>query len=138
MNKLALTDKEQYPDESILAQILQQFFPLYQEVVQQLQEKGIEITWQYYNDGKAWLGKLIWKKKNLGWLHVYHSAFKITVYFTEKYRTGVMDLDIPQDIKDTFQKATPSGKLIPLTLPIEQEQDVTYLLLLTDYKKKCR
>ncbi|WP_298109814.1 DUF3788 family protein [uncultured Bacteroides sp.] len=136
--KLILTNKEEYPDDSVLERVLQQSYPMYRQMLQQLQAGGIEVAWNYYNDGKAWLGKLMWKKKNLGWLHVYSGMFRITIYFTEKYKPGVIGLDIPQNIKDGFLQASPSGKLIPLTLPIAQEQDLAVLLCLTEYKKKCR
>lgn len=138
MNELILTNKEEYPDDYVLERVLQQSYPMYRQMLQQLQAGGIEVAWNYYNDGKVWLGKLMWKKKNLGWLHVYSGMFRIAIYFTEKYRPGVIELDIPQNIKDGFLQASPSGKLIPLTLPIAQEQDLAVLLCLTEYKKKCR
>lgn len=83
MKSLALTDKNKQPDDRLLEQVLQQMFTLYQQLRQQLRESEIEIMWNYYNDGKAWLGKLMWRKKNLGWVHVYDQAFRIVVFFTE-------------------------------------------------------
>lgn len=63
MNELALTNKDQYPDLEILEAVLQKSFPLYQRTVQALSADNIQVTWNYYNDGKAWMGKLLWKKK---------------------------------------------------------------------------
>lgn len=56
MKSLALTDKNQQPDDGLLEQVLQQTFTLYLQLRQQLRESEIEIMWNYYNDGKAWLG----------------------------------------------------------------------------------
>lgn len=138
MKSLALTDKNQQPDDGLLEQVLQQKFTLYQQLRQQLWESEIEIMWNYYNDGKAWLGKLMWRKKNLGWVHVYDQAFRIVVFFTEKYKQGVLELDIPQDIKECFQQTPPSGKLIPLPISVECDKDLAIVRRLMEYKKKCR
>ena len=132
MNKLALTNKDQYPDSEILETVLENSFPLYQRTVQALSADDIQITWNYYNDGKAWMGKLLWKKKNLGWLHIYNGLFKITIYFIEKYRAGIETLDINPDRKSSFLQSPPVGKLLPMTFQVEQEKD------LSDLKKKCR
>lgn len=138
MNELALTDKDQYPEIEILEKILLDSFLIYQETIQRLLIEDITIVWNYYNDGKAWLGKLMWKKKNLGWLHIYHAMFKITVYFSEKYRAGIADIDIDEDMKSSFFKNSASGKLYPLTIHIQKERELVYLLNVIRYKKKCR
>lgn len=138
MNTLALTNKEQYPDIEILEKVLLDSFPIYQETILKLSDEDITIAWNYYNDGKAWLGKLMWKKKNLGWLHIYKGMFQVTVYFTEKYRSGIADIDIAQTTKSSFLQTSVSGKLYPLTVPVKQETDLTDLLCIIQYKKKCR
>lgn len=138
MNKLALTNKDQYPDSEILEAVLEKSFPLYQRTVQALSADDIQITWNYYNDGKAWMGKLLWKKKNLGWLHIYNGLFKITIYFTEKHRSGIEVLDINPHIKSSFLQSPTVGKLLPMTFQMEQEKELSDLLYIIGYKKKCR
>lgn len=138
MNELALTNKEQYPDLGVLETVLQESFPLYQKTVQALSVDDIQVTWNYNNDGKAWMGKLLWKKKNLGWLHIYNNLFKITIYFTEKYRAGIETLDINPHKKSSFLQAPIVGKLLPMTFQMEQEKDISDLLCIISYKKKCR
>lgn len=138
MNELALTNKEQYPDLGVLEAVLQKSFPLYQKTIQALSDDDIQVTWNYYNDGKAWMGKLLWKKKNLGWLHIYNNLFKITIYFTEKYRAGIQTLDINPHKKSSFLQAPIVGKLLPMTFQMEQEKDISDLLCIISYKKKCR
>lgn len=138
MNELALTNKEQYPDLEVLETVLQESFSLYQKTVQALSVDDIQVTWNYYNDGKAWMGKLLWKKKNLGWLHIYNNLFKITIYFTEKYRAGIETLDINPHKKFSFLQAPIVGKLLPMTFQMEQEKDISDLLCIISYKKKCR
>ena len=138
MNKLALTNKDQYPDSEILEAVLEKSFPLYQRTVQALSADDIQITWNYYNDGKAWMGKLLWKKKNLGWLHIYNGLFKITIYFTEKHRSGIEVLYINPRIKSSFLQSPTVGKLLPMTFQVEQEKDLSDLLCVISYKKKCR
>ena len=84
------------------------------------------------------MGKLLWKKKNLGWLHIYNGLFKITIYFIEKYRAGIETLDINPDRKSSFLQSPPVGKLLPMTFQVEQEKDLSDLLCVISYKKKCR
>lgn len=138
MNELALTNKDQYPDLEILEAVLQESFPLYQRTVQALSADNILVTWNYYNDGKAWMGKLLWKKKNLGWLHIYNGLFKVTIYFTEKYRADIETLDINPHRKSSFLQSSTVGKLLPMTFQVEQEKDLSDLLCVIGYKRKCR
>jgi hypothetical protein len=51
----------------------------------------------------------------LGWL------YKNQFFFTERTRTGVIDLEIDDKIKKEFKKANATGKLIPLILDIDKK-----------------
>lgn len=68
-DSLALTDKLTVPDETVLGNVLGQTKPLLDTLL--CRAAQVNLAWNYYNDGKAWLGKLMYKRKNLGWLHVY-------------------------------------------------------------------
>ena len=65
-------------------------------------EYGLVIEWRYYNDGKAWLGKAIYKKKTIFWLSAWEGFFKTSVFFTEKHLEAIAELAISVTIKDEF------------------------------------
>lgn len=133
-DSLALTDKLTVPDETVLGNVLGQTKPL----LDSLLHRAAQATpvWNYYNDGKAWLGKLMYKKKNLGWLHVYHGYFKVTVYFTEKTAPEVAALHLPERIIGDFPDVRHSGKLIPLSVTPESEEDICSIISLLELKLK--
>ena len=51
---------------------------------------GLSFDWRFYNDGKAWLGKTVCKKKTILWFSVWESIFMTSFYFMEKARAGIM------------------------------------------------
>lgn len=64
INTLELTDESVYPDEKILKGVLENSFSAYCELLQLFASKNMEGEWRYYKDGKAWLCKVQFKKKN--------------------------------------------------------------------------
>lgn len=71
MQPFALKDKETFPTYEVLRATLKDSYPAFRKLEDNLKDAGISIEWNYYNDEKAWMGKLLLKKKNLEWLHVY-------------------------------------------------------------------
>ena len=98
----------------------------------------VNLAWNYYNDGKAWLGKLMYKRKNLGWLHVYPGYFKVTVYFTDNTAADVSALHLPERIIGDFPDIKHSGKLIPLSITPESQEDIGSILSLLELKMSHR
>ncbi|PKP08994.1 MAG: hypothetical protein CVU09_13085 [Bacteroidetes bacterium HGW-Bacteroidetes-4] len=45
-----------------------------------LPETPWQVQWRYYNDGKAWLCKVSYKKKTVFWLSVWEAYFKVAFY----------------------------------------------------------
>ena len=52
------------------------------------------MEWRYYNDGKAWLCKVVNKKKTVFWLSIWEHYFKTSFYFTEKHLESIDALNI--------------------------------------------
>ena len=92
-------------------------------------------TWNYYNDGKAWLCKVQFKKKTVFWLSIWDQYFKLAFYFTEKNGKGIFDLDIDEKIKKEFKEQPPVGKLLPLVLTINKKIQLKDVLKIVEYKK---
>lgn len=137
----SLKDPEIFPSDEILRKALgQNVFSAYQELFETLSqaEFGLSHEWRYYNDGKAWLCKVSDRKKTIFWLSVWETFFKISFYFTEKTRTGISELNISNDEIRRFEQVVPIGKLIPLTLEIQNKVQLGDLLKIVEYKKKLK
>lgn len=134
MAQQLLKDSLIFPDEKVLENILWNKYFLYQRLVQQTPE--LEYGWKYYNDGKAWLCKISnSKKKTIFWLSVWEWYFKVSFYFTEKTRWGVLNLPIDEKLKEVFLNTSPTGKLVPLIIDVFEEKQLSYLIKIVEYKK---
>jgi hypothetical protein len=128
-----LTDADTYPDNSVIEKALgADRFGLFLKFIEKIEALNLTIEWRYYNDGKAWLGKIWYKKKNLGWLSIWNVGFKVTVFFTEKTIEGFNALGI--DIKAQI----PTGKLIPIIMTIKDDKILDNLISILKYKKELK
>ncbi len=133
-----LRDSEIIPTEKVLENALgKEAYAVYQELTKIITSTAFELNpqWNYYNDGKAWLCKVIYKKKTVFWLSVWEKQIKISLYFTEKTRPGVFELPINEKIKQTFRETKSIGKLIPLIFCIEKKEQLEDLKEVIKYKK---
>ncbi|HNW76891.1 MAG TPA: DUF3788 family protein [Bacteroidales bacterium] len=131
-----LKNKEVFPTPEVLTQALGESYRAFHELMTTLAAPGygMETEWRYYNDGKAWLCKITRKKKTVCWLSVWDHFFKISCYFTLKHREGILDLNIPEEIKQDFRTREPVGKLIPLIMEIREPGQIPDLLKVLEYK----
>ena len=95
---------------------------------------NISGTWNYYNDGKQWLYKMVQKKKTIFWLSVIRGTFRITFYFGDKAEPLIENSDLTAEIKEDFRTAHRYGKIRPVTIRITCEQDVDNVLKLFEIK----
>lgn len=102
------------------------------------EEYALSIEWRYYNDGKAWLGKIQYKKKTILWLSVWEVFFKTSFYFTEKHLEAIAALNISESVKDNFYKAKLSGRLIPMIIDVSEEEQLADLLTIMQCKKRLK
>jgi hypothetical protein len=134
---LLLREKEIEPTDKVLENALgKELFIIYQEIIRIfINEFSLEPQWQFYKDGKAWLCKVVYKKKTILWLSIWENYIKTGFYFTEKTGIGVLELDIDSKIKEVFEMAKPVGKLIPLIIDIDQQNQIIDLKEVVRYKK---
>jgi hypothetical protein len=131
-----LRNNQEFPDNVVLKNALESSFETYQKLMEQItgDQYSLVADWTYYNDGKAWLCKVQHKKKTIFWLSVWDGFFKTTFYFTLKNCMGVVELDIDEKIKDDFGHSKSIGKLIPLTINIQHNEQLPDLLRIIEYK----
>ncbi len=139
--QMLLRNAEIYPSDDVLKDalgevyggVLNSFFKTITD-----DEYGLNIEWRYYNDGKAWLGKVLHKKKTILWLSVWEGFFKVSFYFTEKHLEAIATLDISESFKEDFCKAKPAGRLIPMIIDIKTDNQLKDLLTVVRFKKSLK
>ena len=134
MEKQIFTDPMVKPDNAALEDALGKNYKLHKEFTEIIAQKNLVPEWNYYNDGKSWLCKILNKKKNLCWLSVWNTGFKLTIFFTEKTIDGFYALDISNDIKMSAKEAKPTGKLIPVVIPVKNKKIMLDGLKILEYK----
>ena len=138
METQVLTDPLTEPDNTVLENALGNNYKLYEEFITRIQEQNLVPEWNYYNDGKTWLGKILCKKKNLCWLSVWNTGFKLTFYFPGKAVDGLFALDIDDDVKKLITETKPVGKSQPVILLIKNKKFLLTGLKLLEYKKSLK
>ena len=94
--------------------------------------------WNFYNDGKRWLFKMIHKKKTIFWAAILTDTFRITFYFGNKAEPVIDGSDLPQTIKDGFRTAKRYGLIRPVSFKIMNNTDVENVLKLVAIKHKLK
>jgi len=137
METMQLRDPQVLPVSEVLAEALCGSYPVFDELIKTITdpEIGLVVDWHYYNDGKAWLCKVIFKKKTIFWLSVWDGFFKTTFYFTEKNCASIFEMEIDENIKKEFSERKAIGKLLPLTINMKQKEQLPDLLKIIEYKK---
>lgn len=137
METIQLKDKQVFPDEKVLTSVLGESYSAYAGLMKTVtgDEFGLSPQWNYYNDGKAWLCKTVFKKKTVFWLSVWEGYFKVAFYFTERNCDAIGGLDIAPEIKQSFMSADHIGKLIPLAVSVRSRDQLPDLLTIIAYKK---
>ena len=125
------------PTKKVLENALGKTYDVYEELMDTISGKKHELIpqWHYYNDGKAWLCKVQYKKKTVFWLSVWDKYFKMAFYFTEKNSKGIFELDIDENIKKNFKEHKSVGKLLPLVLVINKKSQLKDAFKIIEYKK---
>lgn len=139
--QLLLRDSNTFPSGEVLRDALgNDVYDVLEPFLQTItsEEYGLAVEWRFYNDGKAWLGKTVYKKKTIFWLSVWEGFFKTGFYFTEKHLEGIVSLDISESIKDSFAKAKPSGRLIPMIIDVNSKEQIADLLTIIRFKKSLK
>ena len=137
MTTMILNNRDISPTSSVLEKALGRAFPAYQELMSVITTTDIDLSpeWHYYNDGKAWLCKVQYKKKTIFWLSVFNKYFKVGFYFSERTCAGIGELNIDDNIKRKFAETRAIGKLHPLSIMVNNKTKLHDVLVVLKYKK---
>ena len=137
--QMLLRDPEIFPSDQVLKNALgDTVYSVLESFLGTITSEGLTIEWRFYNDGKAWLGKVAHRKKTILWLSVWEGFFKVSSYFTEKHLEAIAALDISETIKDEFAKAKPVGRLIPMIIDVNNKEQLQDLLTVVRFKRSLK
>jgi hypothetical protein len=137
--KLVLSDKSVIPtDEHIYSYIGEKRFD-WQRILNYASENYNDTgSWNYYNDGKQWLFKLVNKKKTIFWAGILADTFRITFYFGDKVEPLMAESDLPEKIRDEFKSAKRYGAIRAVSITVRNQEDVDNILKLIVIKHKLK
>jgi len=137
---LVLSDKQIIPTDDYIFSIIGEKRILWQTIMNYLSEnyKDISGSWNFYNDGKQWLFKLVQKKKTIFWAGVLKDTFRVTFYFGDKAEILIDTSDLSQTIKDGFKNGKRYGKIRAVTLKMSDLSDVESVKTLVAIKMKIK
>jgi hypothetical protein len=139
METMVLTQPSISPTRKVLENALGKSFAAYEELMSTISGKyDLVPAWRYYNDGKAWLCKVQYKKKTVFWLSVWNKYFKITFYFTARNIEAINKLDIDDSIKNDFTGNKAVGRLLPLSLTITKKEQLKDAFKIIECKKSLK
>lgn len=147
------TNKEQLlrnpdiePTCEVIAKSLGEANDTFVKFISELDCHGIQLEWHYYTDGKAWLGKGLYKwtgtrggqkETTVFWLSIWDGFFKVTVYVPIAVRAEVLNLTIDDRAKDIVSNSEQMGKLkfFPILFDLYSEELLKSLFTIIDFRK---
>ena len=137
--KMVLSDKSVIPtDEQIFSFIGEKRFD-WQRILNYAAENYNDAgSWNYYNDGKQWLFKLVNRKKTIFWAGILADTFRITFYFGDKAEPLIAESDLPEKIKDAFKSAKRYGAIRGISIIVRDQTDVDDIVKLIIIKHKLK
>ncbi len=147
--KQLLRNPDIEPSDDVIAEALGGGYISYVKFIKELDNKDIQPEWRYYNDGKAWLAKGIYKwigarggkkETTVFWLSIWDGFFKATIYFPEKVRADVLDLPLDNEIKKVIEDSEQMGKLkyFPVVFELYTDKMFDSVFQLIDFRKKVK
>jgi hypothetical protein len=135
-----LSDKQVTPADDLIFSIIGDKKILWQKIMKYASDnfKDMSGTWNYYNDGKQWLFKMVQKKKTIFWLAVMKDTFRVTFYFGDKAEPVILASDLPESVKNDFTSGKHYGKIRAITTKIASQSDVENIRKLIDIKTSLK
>lgn len=123
------------PTEELLKEVLGEKYGWFWEIIQQVHDKHKQVTvnWKYYNDGKQWLFRMLYRKKTIFWILVLPGTFRITFYFSGKSESSVLSANLPESVKKAYTE-TRGNTFRAISLRLHDPDDIKLACQLCDLK----
>lgn len=131
-----LNNPKEYPNDNVLLCHLGKRKAVWDDFVHEISTTfpSMTLEWRFYNDGKAWLSKLVCKKKTMCWISVWDKYFKTTFYFMDRHAKDIRALKIDKSLKTKFLSEKSIGKLRPLSVEVKTRKALSDVFRLIIYK----
>lgn len=137
------------PSSDVIAKALGEANNAYIKFINEIASHDIQIDWRYYNDGKAWLAKGLFKWRGVRggqnetiifWLSIWDGFFKVTIYIPEKARAEVLSLPLDSEVKLMISDSQQMGKLkyFPIVFDLCSDEIFEAVFLLADFRKSIK
>ena len=145
-----LRDPNILPTGEVIAKALGEANNVYLKFVSELARRDIQIEWRYYNDGKAWLAKGLYRwtgvrggenEKTIFWVSIWDGFFKVTIYIPEKSRADVFKLPLDDKVKLMIGDSNQMGnrlKFFPLAFDLSSDEMLEAVYTLADFRKSLK
>lgn len=137
--KPILKDQSEFPSVENLAKHLSaEDLALYQQLLDEIHKFSYIEDWNYYKDGNNWLSKILFKKKNLGWISIWETGVKVTVYFGERVWPQLVANELFSKLEANGASIQKTGKLSAVLIPIKDEESLQTAVELVNLKKTIK
>jgi len=144
-----LRDPDIEPSSDVIAKALGEADNAYIKFINELTNHDIHLEWRYYNDGKAWLAKGLFKwtgvrggqnEKTIFWLSIWDGFFKVSFFVSEKARADVLNLPFDNEVKQMIAALQQMGKLkyLPVVFELCSDELFEAVFLLADFRKSVK
>ena len=144
-----LRNPNMQPIDDVIAKALGESNDAYIKFINEIASYDIHLDWRYYNDGKAWLAKGLFKwtgvrggqkETTVFWLSIWDGFFKVTIYVPEKARADVLSLQLNNEVKLMIEATQQMGKLkyFPIVFDLCSDEMFEAVFLLADYRKSIK
>jgi hypothetical protein len=144
-----LRDRDIHPTSDVIAKALGEANNAYIKFTDELASHNIQLEWNYYNDGKAWLAKGLYKwtgirggqnETTVFWLSIWDGFFKMTIYVPEKARADIFNLPLDDEVKLMIADSKQMGKLkyFPLIFDLCSDEMFEAVFVLVDFRKSIK
>ena len=140
MDKPVLKDEAVYPDDKVLTQHLGRAKSAYDGLMEMIAKKHPDYTveWRYYQDGKAWLCKIVKKKKTICWLSVWDGFFKTGCYFSVKHDIALKRHCKTKSLKKIYMANKMVGKSRAMEIDVKFKKQLPDIETLFLFKESVK
>ncbi|MCF7920420.1 MAG: DUF3788 domain-containing protein [Candidatus Cloacimonetes bacterium] len=134
---ILLKDETIEPTDEVLSEVLGNIYPVYTHFTDIITSEpfNLQQIWRYYNDGKAWLCKIVHKKKTVSWLSIDEGYFQVTTYFTAKLADDIDQLPIDKNLIAKYHNILETKNYSYLSPQISTFEQLKDLMIIMTYKK---
>ena len=134
LEKNLLTDQLMEPNDFVLESTLGRKYILYKKFRDKIIKMNFLLEWNFYNDTKSWLCRILKGNKNFGWLSILKSGIKIIFYFNKDTINGIYQMDIDEKIKELAKEKEIGRKNPPVTITVENKKYLNDAIKILEYR----